>query len=96
MSQPQVLQGNVVFLLRSNAMKSVVVRQNREAQKLDILFLCVGQRVILWGRIANGYVIAEKIRILDYKNRNYLLDFKQTGERNYGDPTYKGNDPGNS
>lgn len=97
MSQPQLIQGNLVFLLRSGKRTMPVIRQYPEDQKRDILFLCVGQRLLLLGRKKGNYMIADKIRILNYRKRNYRLPDRENGENIHGNstlcPTASG-DPG--
>lgn len=96
-SQPRLMDGKLIFFLRSGKKTVPVVRQKREDQKRDILFLCVGQRLLLMGRKKENYIIADKIRILHYRNRNYRLPDKKNGEKSYGNsslcPTDSG-DPG--
>ena len=73
LTQPRLEKGVVVFLLQSGRKTVTVIRQNREDQKRDILFLCVGQLVALWTQSPGSCVIAEKIRIINYRKRKYLL-----------------------
>lgn len=51
-----------------------VHRQQPEEQKKDIVFLCVGMQVLLWGDPRQDQVIAHKVRILDCTHRNYIKE----------------------
>lgn len=73
LSQPRLLEGELIFILGSGTQTVPVVRRKREDQTKDILFLCIGQEVVLCAWDAGDCVIAEKIRITDYRKRDYLL-----------------------
>ena len=96
LSQPQLLRGNVIFIIESDDATIAVIRKNREDQKRDILFLCVGQQVLLLGCLEGDCLIADKIRIIDCAQRNYLLDTNEIGEKFYGNSAIIGNDPSHS
>ena len=96
LSQPQLLQDNVIFILKCGETAITVIRKNREAQKRDILFLCVGQQVLLLGCLEGSCVIADRIRIIDCGQRNYLLDTNEIGEKFYGNSAIDGNDASHS
>lgn len=80
LSQPRLSGEEVVFDLQSGAGIFTVVRRRREDQKRDILFLCVGQEVVLCACPEGNYMIADKIRITDYTKRQYILLTKEKDE----------------
>ena len=92
LSQPQLREAELVFQLQSGEETFPVIRQKREDQKLDILFLCTGQEVVLWGDTREACLVADKIRITDYSRRQYGPD--EDGEIDYGNSTVNGTDLG--
>lgn len=74
MCQPRLWEGMLVFALGCGNREFTVFRLNPEDQKKDIVFLCVGQQLLIWGRTDGNCIIARKVRIL------------YTGGRSYGDP----------
>ena len=73
-SQPRLWDGVLVFTLDYRGRALTVIRQQPEEQKKDIVFLCVGMQVLLWGEPLQNNVIAHKVRILDCTHRNYIKE----------------------
>ena len=96
LSQPRMQEERLIFDLQSGAQTFTVIRRKREDQMRDILFLCVGQEVVLCAGAEGDCMIAEKIRITDYAKRQYILLTKEKGEENYGDSTDDRTEPGDS
>ena len=94
LTQPQLFDGILFFEFQTENQVLTVVRTDRNQQKLDILFLCIGQRLILCGCRKNKIILTTQIRILDCAQRNYLET--QNGVLLCGDPAVTGTDPGNS
>lgn len=78
LSPPRMIGPELIFFLWTETELLAVIRRKRQAQKLDMAFLCPGQRLLLAGRKENGCFIAEKIRI------------EQRGVCGYGDHTAVG------
>ena len=79
LSPPRMIGTELIFFLWTETELLAVIRRKRQAQKLDMAFLCPGLRLLLAGRKENGRFIAEKIRI---EQRN--------GVCGYGDHTAVG------
>lgn len=79
-----------MFTLGCGNREFTVFRLNPEDQKKDIVFLCIGQQLLIWGQADGNHIIAHKVRITDCTQRHY------TGGISYGDPAIEGTDPGHS
>lgn len=87
-AQPRTGDGFTEFYLQTGPRTHRVIRMDPQWQKKDIVFLCIGQTVTLWGTEDGGAILAEKIRITDCSERNYL------GEDNHGNHSVPDPDPG--
>jgi hypothetical protein len=96
LSQPRMQDDRLIFDLQSGEQTFTVIRRRREDQMRDILFLCVGQEVVLCAAAEGDCMIADKIRITDYAKRQYILLTNGNGEKNYGDSTDDRTEPGDS
>lgn len=96
LTQPQLYHGILFFRLKAENQILTVIRTDRNQQKLDVLFLCIGQQLILCGSRKNDYILTTQIRILACAQRNYLLENKQNGVLLHGYSADNGTDPGNS
>lgn len=72
-----------------------MIRIAPEKQKLDILFLCTGQKIFLWGYEDDRCFLADGIRILCCEERNYTTkETIKNGVLYDGDSADSGIDPG--
>lgn len=94
LTQPRLLEGELLFFLDSGERTVMVVRRKQEDQMRDIVFLCIGQEVVLCAYTDEDCVIADKIRITNCENRNYLLPTEENEEVLYGNTTIQGTDLG--
>ena len=77
LTQPRQWGTGVEFFLHSGEKVLRVIRLRREDQVRDILFLCIGQELVLCTYTGGSCIVAEKIRIVNYRERNYLLPGKE-------------------
>ena len=89
-AQPRVNGDVTEFVLVDTGRSYRIARADPQWQKKDVMFLCVGQRVAVWGTETENGILAEEIRITDCTKRNYL------GEDLHGDSGITGADPGDS
>lgn len=94
-TQPERFDDFLAFRLQTDDRTLTVIRTEPKDQKLDILFLCIGQQLILWGREKEGCLLANRIRIFSCAERNYLLQNKENGVFPNGNQAYPGTEPGN-
>ena len=87
LTQPILRGEELRFDIQSNQGIFTVIRRQRQAQKKDILFLCVGQEIVLCASPEGECMAAEKIRITDYSKRTYILMTNENEEVTYGDST---------
>lgn len=71
LTQPKLRDGLLSFLLQTGNRILTVLRIAPKDQKLDILFLCSGQQIFLWGDGDGCRILAHGIRILRCEERNY-------------------------
>lgn len=95
LTQPQLYGHILAFQIRAGCRTFTVIRTDPKDQKLDILFLCVGQRIVLCAHQHDQHLITAKIRIFSSSERNYIED-KQNGVLLCGDSAITGADSGDS
>lgn len=94
-SQP-ALHGNVLLLqMQTGSRVQILVRPNPKDQRLDIVFLCIGQQILVCGQELQGYILATQICILHYLERNYLLPNEEKGVLLYGNYSLDRTEPSN-
>ena len=97
LSQPKLRDGLLSFRLETGNRILTVLRVDPKDQKLDILFLCSGQQIFLWGYGDSCRIFADGIRILRCEERNYTTtETIKNGVMLYGDSADTGTDTGDS
>lgn len=94
LTQPQLYGAVLLFQVKTHSRILTVIRTEPEDKKRDLIFLCVGQQVILCGCQTDCCILAAKIRIVSCAERNYL-ETTQIGDLLYGDPALPRTDFGN-
>ena len=92
LTDPQICGCLLTFQVQAGDKVVTVFRADPADQRLDMAFLSVGLRVILWGRGNDMIILADTIRIILEPKRDYITERK--GVRLNGDPTYAEDDPG--
>ncbi len=89
LTQPGWHKGIVSFHLETGNRILTVIRTDPEGQKRDVLFLCIGQRLAVFGCEIGRWIITTKIRII-------TCNYYRNGVLLCGDSTETGIDPGDT